>query len=239
MNKKELVVKYRHLVALACSAHNLRNLFRVKKGKGNRISAPCALLKKVNIRISGSNNTVIVEDFSVLKDTAIHIHGNDNVIHIGKWCTLIHADLFIEDSGNRITLGEHTKILGRTHLASIEGTAIEIGKDCLFSSDVHFRTGDSHSILDSSGCRINSSEDIVLGDHVWVGTKATCLKGTKVPGHSIVGACALVTGKFDKPNCVIAGVPAKVVKTEVDWSMKRIPVGEIAADFMPAKETAE
>lgn len=239
MNKKELVTKYRSLVSMACSVHNLRNLFRIHKGKGNRIIAQCALLKKVDIRISGTNNTIIVEDFSTLKNTAVYIHGDNNTITIGPWYTLINAELCIEDDGNRITLGEHTKILGKTHLAAIEGTAITIGKDCLFSSDVHFRTGDSHSILDMQGRRINDSRDIILGDHVWVGTKSTCLKGAQVAGHSIIGACALVTGKFDQPHSALAGVPAKVVKTGVDWSARRIPVGTVAADFHPAEEAVQ
>lgn len=239
MNKKELVKKYRPLVSMACSVHNLRNLFRIHKGKGNRILAPCALLKGVNIRISGTGNTVIVEDFSTLNNTAIYIHGNNNTITIGPWCTLINAELCIEDDGNRITLGEHTKILGKTHLAAMEGTAITIGADCLFSSDVHFRTGDSHSILDMQGRRINDSRDIVLGDHVWVGTKSTCLKGARVASHSIIGACALVTGVFQDPHCALAGVPAKVVKNGVDWSARRIPLGETAADFHPAEEVLQ
>ena len=56
MNRKELVMKYRGLVSLACRTHNLRNLFRIKKtGSGNRIIAPCALLKKVDIRIKDND----------------------------------------------------------------------------------------------------------------------------------------------------------------------------------------
>lgn len=227
-------MKYRPLVSLACRAHNALNCFHTqKKGENNRIIAPCALLKKTNIKISGSNNTIVVEDFAVLNKASIYIHGNNNTITIGRWSHLAGTDLFIEDSGNTITIGEKTKILGKTHLAAIEGTKISIGKDCLFSSDVHFRTGDSHSVLDMQGRRINASEDIVIGDHVWLGTKVTCLKGARVPDHSILAACSLVTGKFDVPNCVLAGVPAKVVKQNIDWSIKRIPVGEIAADFTP------
>lgn len=234
MNKKELVRKYRPLVSLACSVHNLRNVLRIKKkGQGNRIVAPCALLKKCRIEFGGKNNTVIVEDFSTLNGVSMYLYGDNNTVHIGAWCHLIQAEFCTENSGNRIEIGEHTKILGKTHLAAIEGTEILIGKDCLFSSDVHFRTGDSHSVLDMQGRRINASENITIGDHVWVGTKATCLKGAKVPDHSIIGACALVTGQFEEPNCVLAGVPAKVTKREVDWSLKRIPVGEVAADFQP------
>lgn len=237
MNKKELVVKYRPLVSMACSAHNLRNVFRSrKKGQGNRIIAPCALLKKVNIDIAGNNNTVIIGDFTTLSRASITIYGNNNTITIGDWCTLINAELYIEDDSNAITLGAHTKVLGKTHLAAIEGTKIDIGKDCMFSSDVHFRTGDSHSVLNMEGRRVNASEDIRLGDHVWVGTKVTCLKGAAVADHSIVGACALVSGKFTEPHCALAGVPAKVVKQGVDWSVHRIPVGDVAPDFSVREE---
>lgn len=234
MNKKELVVKYRSFVSLACRGHNLRNIFRIKKsGENNRIIAPCALLKKVKIRIKGSNNTIVVGDFAQLNGASIYINGSNNVITIGSWSYLGGTDLFVEDDGGQITIGERTKFLGKTHLAVIEGTSITIGKDCLFSSDIQFRTGDSHSVLDLQGRRINASEDIVIGDHVWVGTKAFCTKGAKVASHSIIGACALVTKAFEEPNCTLAGVPAKVVKHGVDWSIRRIPVGEIAPDFQP------
>lgn len=234
MDKKALVTKYRRVTSLACRIYNLPSLLLgKKKGTGNRIEAPCALLKKTGIRISGNNNRVIIGDFSVLKGASLYIHGDNNTITIGPWCHLAGTSLYIADSGGEITVGERTRFLGKTDLNVIEGTAIRIGKDCLFSSDIHFRTGDSHSVLDLDGRRINASEDIVLGDHVWVGTKVTCLKGAAVADHSIVGACSLVTKAFDTPNSALAGVPARIVRTGVDWSIKRIPVGEIAADFVP------
>ena len=236
MNKKAWVMKNKSLVSAGCKLYNIRNFFRIKlKGKGNRLIAPCALLKKLNIIVSGNNNTIIIGDWTILNGASVYISGSNNVITIGEWCHLAGTELCIEDAGNRIEIGNKTKILGKTHLAAIEGTKISIGEDCLFSSDIHFRTGDSHSVLDMDGRRINASEDIVIGDHVWVGTKVTCLKGATVADHSIIGACALVTKKFAEPNCSLAGIPAKVVKTNTDWSIRRIPVGEIAEDFQKMK----
>lgn len=232
MNKKELVVKYRGLVSLACGAFNSLNLLRRKvKGSGNRIEAPCALLQKTEIRIFGSNNRILIGDFAVLKGASLYICGDNNTVTIGSWSHLNGTEICIEDSGNAVTIGDKTKFLGKTHLAAIEGTKITIGEDCLFSGDVHFRTGDSHSILDRDGRRVNASEDITVGDHVWVGTKVTCLKGVAVAGHSVLAACALVTGKFTESGCILAGVPAKVVKRESDWSILRVPVGDIPDDF--------
>ncbi len=225
MNKKELVVKYRALVSLACSVHNLPNLLRRRvKGEGNRVSVPCGLLKKVHIDIRGKNNTLTIGDFCQLSGASIAISGDNNHVVIGPWSILHGTDICIEDSGSKIHIGPGCRFLGRVELAAIEGTRITIGGDCLFSGDVHIRTGDSHSVLNLGGQRINPSEDVAIGDHVWVGSRVTCLKGAQIPDHSIVGACALVTGKFEEPNCVLAGVPAKVVKRGVDWDITRIPM---------------
>lgn len=225
MDKKQLVVKYRSLVKLGCAAYNLNSRFRRKsKGTGNIILAPCALLKQTRIRISGSNNTVEIGDFSILNRVSIQIFGDNNHIVIGDWCRMEGTELYIEDSGSTIQIGSGARFLGKTELAAMEGTSIQIGTDCLFSSNVHFRTGDSHSIVDLTGKRINPSKDILVGDHVWVGMNVTCLKGAAVPSNSVIGAGSLVTGAFREPNCVLAGAPAKVVRTGINWDIRRLPV---------------
>lgn len=240
MNKKELVMKYRSLVKLACGVYNLRNVFRIKKGKGNRIEAPCALLKNVNVQISGTGNTIFIDDFTTLKNTNIYITGNNNVVRVGKWTSFWNAEVCIEDDGNEVSIGNHTKIMGKTQLAAMEGTRLIIGSECGFSTDIIMRTGDSHSILDMEGRRFNASKDIILEDHIWVGIKVICMKGTYVSRNSILAAGAVVSGKFMEPNCIIGGVPGKVIKKGIEWCTPRIPVGSIAEEFFQApKETAE
>lgn len=222
MDRKALVQKYAGAVKFLCGLYNLGSRLRVKgKGNGNRLVAPRALLKHVRIRFQGSGNTVRIGDYSQLKNVEVYIHGNNNVVQIGGWCHLLGTEFCAEDDGNRISIGSGTKILGKTHFAAIESTALTVGENCLFSSDVHFRTGDSHAVLDMAGRRINPSRDITLGDHVWVGTKTTFLKGAQVGRDSIVGACAVVTGAHPETNCVLAGVPAKVVKRDVNWDVNR------------------
>ena len=132
------------------------------------------------------------------------------------------ADLYCEDNNNKIIIGNKTAIYGETHLAAIESTSIIIGEDCMFSSEIHFRTGDSHSIVNSEGLRINPSENITIGDHVWVGTKVIVLKGTNVPKDCIIGAGSLLCKNYDEPNSVIAGSPARVLKKDVNWLHERI-----------------
>lgn len=48
---------------------------------------------------------------------------------------------------------------------------------------------------------------VSIGNHVWIGTGATILKGVTIGDSAVVGAGAVVTR--DVPtNCLVAGVPA-------------------------------
>ena len=225
MDKKALVRKYRGAVRFLCGVHNAPSRLAVRsRGKGNRVIAPCALLKHVKIRFNGSGNTVIVGDFSRLDHVELYISGNDNVVEIGPWCTLVKTVFCTEDGGNKITIGQGCRLLGAAELAAIESTQITIGRDCLFSGGIHFRTGDSHSLLDGTGKRINPSRDIAVGDHVWLGMGATLLKGAQVGPDCVVGSGAIVTGPHPGNNQVLAGVPARPVKTGINWDIRRLPV---------------
>ncbi len=225
MNKKQLwnfVAAHRSLFVFA---FNVRNRLRFKnklRAKGCRLQTGLTIIQGLRIVNRGKNNRVILEDFVRMNDCRIVILGDNNTIHIKAHSVLNQVEMHMEDAGNTITVGTHTHLCGKTQLAVIEGTNITIGNDCLFSSDLQFRTGDSHSILDAEGRRINPSEDIVIEDHVWIGAKVTCLKGVRVCKNSIVAATATVSKKFEEENVIIGGLPAKVIKTNVNWDGKRL-----------------
>ena len=145
--------------------------------KGCDLFIGLSVIDSLVIDSKGQNNCVVVGDSVKIKDCKIYIRGDNNKIVIGNKSTLRQVDFYIEDSQNEILIGSSTHFCGKTHLAAIEGTKIKFGDRCLLSSNLHFATGDSHSILDLSGERINPSKDIVIEDHVWIGTKVTCLKG--------------------------------------------------------------
>ena len=211
-----------------------RGLFRFLFALHNRFPFVNRWQGKLNARIGlaylkgcritgGTGNTLIVEDYARLKNCRFHFEGTGNTVRIGKRCYCDHANFWIEDSGNTVSLGEHTYLAGEIQLAVMEGTAISIGRDCLFSSPVKIRTGDSHSLLQkSTGQRINPSQSVTIGNHVWVGTDTTILKGVSVADGCVVGAGSLLCKTYENPNCVLAGVPAKEVRQDVDWTIERI-----------------
>lgn len=62
----------------------------------------------------------------------------------------------------------------------------------------------------------NMTKPVVIEDHVWIGAGSTILKGVTLGAGSIIGAGSVVT-KDVLSNTVVAGNPAKVIKTGVKW----------------------
>lgn len=205
------------------------NKFHIK-GKGNKLDLSRSLLLRSRISISGNNNAIVVGDKSILYRSTITICGNNNRIEIGEGVSCKFGDFSFEDDNGSIFIGSNTTVSGHTHLACIEGRSIRIGEDCLFSSDIIFRVGDSHSILDMDGKRINPSQDISVGDHVWIGNRTTLTKGAAVSNDSIIGTGAIVTKTFGQPNVIIAGVPANIIKENINWDKNRIPMRQTGKD---------
>lgn len=170
----------------------------------------------------GKGNVIIFHSGGIIRNTIFRIKGDNNIIEIGSGTSISHGDLHIEDEGNRICIGKNTSLMGKVHIACVEGKSVTIGDDCLLSSEIVFRTSDSHSLLDLEGNRINPAADIVLGNHIWIGYRALINKGVTIASNNMIGTGAIVTKSFEKSNTVIAGVPARVVKEDTDWCVERI-----------------
>ena len=184
----------------------------------NTISLSSAFHKGTSFDISGRNNVIIVGPKARLFNCKIKILGDGNRLEIKSGSTIIsNTSFWMQHGKNEIIIGHDSTIEGG-HLAAIEGTKITVGDDCMFSSDIEIRTGDSHSIINTlSDKRINPSDDVIIGNHVWLTAHVKVMKGSVIPNNSIVGNSAIVTNKFDKENSVYAGIPAKHIKDNINW----------------------
>ena len=99
--------------------------------------------------------------------------------------------------------------------------SITIGHNVVISERVVMRDSDNHAVY-NFGESVQNTErrmitaPIVVEDHVWIGMNVTILKGVTIGEGSIIAAGSVVT-KSIPPHCLAAGVPAKVIKTEVSW----------------------
>lgn len=90
---------------------------------------------------------------------------------------------------------------------------IEIGNGVAIAENVCIRDSDNHTVLPRAHV---STKPVKIGNNVWIGMNVTVLKGVHIGEGSIIAAGAVVTGDIP-PNCLAAGVPARVIKTGVRW----------------------
>lgn len=179
-------------------------------------------LKWLNVHWYGSNNVVTVEmpvePYSRLE---IFFTCNDNNVSIGKKLKGSFT-LHLFNGGNNVKIGDEVVAGGLD--VTLNSGDLTIGNDCMISFFTNILT-DGHSVFDKNTKELlnNKRADIRIGNHVWIGYGATLLKNTKIKDNSIVANSAVVTKPFEEENIVIAGNPAKIVKTGINWD-KLAPV---------------
>lgn len=125
-------------------------------------------------------------------------------------------------SGCSVRIGDRVVINGATVYLQEDGSHVYIGDDSQISWGVDIWCTDAHTITDLRGAPVNYADSIEIGRHVWVGKDVKIGKNTRIADNSIVGWGSIVTKCFDEPNVIIAGIPAKVVKSGVNWDRKCI-----------------
>lgn len=87
---------------------------------------------------------------------------------------------------------------------------IFIGDDCLIGHQVVIATL-NHDLAPAHRGSMRPSP-VRIGNNVWIGAHATLLPGVNVGNNSVIAAGAVVSR--DVPaNTVVAGVPAKIIRT--------------------------
>lgn len=206
---------------MALKFKGLRFHSRAVVGKDNKI-INFGVVSHVKYDIIGNENIIEIDNGVILSNLEIYIRGDNHKLIIGENCRIKSGRIWFKGNSSVINMGENTTVENSILLAAIEHKNIYIGKDCMFSDQIELRTGDSHSIIDSkTRKRNNFAKDIIIGNHVWIGTRCVILKGVNIGDNSIVAASSLVS-KSVPSNVIAAGVPAKVIKKNVDWLRKRI-----------------
>ena len=112
--------------------------------------------------------------------------------------------------GNNITLRPFTQI----HASSKEGGAqVTIEDDVLIAPDVFITTNNHNFANINKPIRLQggTSKSVLIKSGSWIARGATILPGITIGENAVVAAGSVVTK--DVPSfCVVAGVPAKVIK---------------------------
>jgi acetyltransferase-like isoleucine patch superfamily enzyme len=90
----------------------------------------------------------------------------------------------------------------------VAARSVIIGRDCMIARDVIIMDTDQHPLPG----RPLEARPVEIGDRVWVGARATILKGVTIGHDSVIGAGAIVT-KSVPAGSVVVGPAARVIKT--------------------------
>jgi acetyltransferase-like isoleucine patch superfamily enzyme len=107
----------------------------------------------------------------------------------------------------RISIGDHTFINYGSSISAYK--KVEIGSHCLLG---HYTL-----ILDRNEHGVERREivplpaQVIIEDHVWIGSRVVILPGVSVGHHSVIGASSVVT-KDIPAYCLAVGNPARIVR---------------------------
>lgn len=95
----------------------------------------------------------------------------------------------------------------------IQGNAgIRIGRNCIIAMGVKIISA-NHDLCDYSR---HTAGGVVIGDNCWIGANAVILPNVTIGSHVVIAAGSVVTKSFGG-NCVVGGVPARMIKKLPDY----------------------
>ena len=143
-----------------------------------------------------------------------------NNLTLGRFCRFEldgkKKTLFV---GDRCEFGDNTHIVALNRVEI--GNNVLIASKCFLSDTNHgcYTGEEQDSPYTSPNERRLVSEIVSIGDNVWIGENVVLLAGTQIGKGCVIGANSVVHGVFPD-NCIIAGVPGRVIKKYNDLTKK-------------------
>jgi len=116
----------------------------------------------------------------------------------------------INNAVGDVVIGDHTRVgLHNTVIGPVTiGSHVNLAQGITITALNH-NFGDKSQRIDDQGV---STDPVIVGDDIWIGANAVILPGVNIGHHSVVAAGAVVT-KDVPPHSLVAGVPAKIIKS--------------------------
>lgn len=134
---------------------------------------------------------------------------------------------FKVSQGAELLIGDRVHVNYQTTISVAK--SVRIGDDTLIAGNVQIYDNISHPLSPERRLRhdpftLDESSPVVIGRNCWIGNQAIIMRGVTIGDNSIVAAGAIVT-KSVPPNVLVAGNPARIIK-----SIEDEPTGRLVAE---------
>ncbi len=202
-------IRFTHLDLVSTLRANLQ-----KQGKG------AVYMNRNTSFYKSKSGELIIADTAKLHFNA-YWHRKDpfpSSLVIGKNATLQVKGNFLIFSGAKVFVNNSaTLVLGSgyiNHNLNLNcSLKVEIGYNTCIADNVTIRDSDNHEIISHSHLK---TQPIKIGNHVWIGMNVIILKGVTIGDGAVIAAGAVVS-KDIPAKCLAGGVPAKVLKENIEW----------------------
>lgn len=115
----------------------------------------------------------------------------------------------------QIKIGKESYIGIDSAIQSRSGCKVVIGDRCAISHNVKIYTSnyDADEIIRNHTKNLTKEGDVIIGDNCWIGVNVLITEGVHIGSNVVIGGNSVVTKSFPS-NCVIGGVPAKIIKVQ-------------------------
>ena len=140
--------------------------------------------------------------FGMGDNSKLAIYGN---CRAGLGVVIVLLENAFLEIGNNVYINSNSTLVCGEH--------VKIGDGSRISWNVEICDTDFHRIA-REGSSI--SKPIEIGQNTLIGRRSMIMKGVRIGAGSVVAAGAVVT-KDVPENCLVAGVPAKIVRRDIKW----------------------
>ncbi|MEO1001525.1 MAG: hypothetical protein AAFX65_00260 [Cyanobacteria bacterium J06638_7] len=199
---------------------------KIKSQNGNEIWVDeKTRFENSRITVTGKNCSVNIGRARFYRGLLIHLDGDDKHVKVGDTNEhIINLRILSQRGrGQAAEIGSGLRCNGIEIQMTDGDSGVVIGNDCLISWGVKVRTSDGHAIIDiESGKAVNFSQDVRIGNRVWICEDVKILKGVELPADTIIASGSTITKSFpSSDSCsVIGGCPGRVLKRGVRWDMR-------------------
>lgn len=183
-----------------------------------KLSYPWYIMKRafVTLRLKGGfnhfgNGTLLAPGVKILTPQNVSVGNSSSIM---SNCII---ETYEKDGkkpnlkiGDNVSIGEYSHITCTNNIRI--GNGVLTGRFVLITDNSHGNLTEEEADIPPLSREIHSKGPILIGDNVWIGDKATILPNVTIGKGSIIAANAVVTKDVPEYS-VVAGVPAKIIKT--------------------------